>query len=97
MSPCSADADLAGVAAQAEAFAEPLVIVFGHAEQVGDHEHGERLRVRADELALPVGDELVELLIGEAPHELLVVLQPLRRDQPHQDRPLLRVRRAGPW
>ena len=96
MSPCSPAPTSPGVAAQAEALAEPLVVVFGHAEQVGDHEHGERLRVRADELAAAVGDELVELLVGEAPHELLVVLEPLRRDQPHQQRALLRVRRAGP-
>ena len=87
-----AHADLAGVAAQAEVFAEPPVILFRHAEQVGDHEHRERLRVRADELAAAVGDELAELLIGEAPHELLVVLEPLRRDQPHQERAFLRVR-----
>ena len=65
----------------------------GHAEQVGDHEHGERLGVRADELAPAVGDELVELLVGEAPHELLVLLEPLRRDQPHQQRALPRVLR----
>ena len=67
------------------------MIRFGHAEQVGDDEHGEGLRVRADELAPAVADELVELLVGEAPHELLVVLQPLRRDQPHQQRAFLRV------
>ena len=59
---------------QAEALAEPLVVGLGHAEQVGDDEHGERLRVGADELAATVGDELVELLIGETPHELLVLL-----------------------
>ena len=57
-----AGADLAGVPAQAEALAEPLVVLLGHAEHVGDHEHGERLRVGADELAAAVGDELVELL-----------------------------------
>ena len=74
-----------------EALAEPLVVGFRHAEQVGDDEHGEGLRVRADELAAAVGDELVELLVGEAPHERLVVLEPLRRDQPHQQRPLAGV------
>ena len=31
--------------------AETVVILLRHAEQVGDHEHRERLRVRADELA----------------------------------------------
>ena len=88
----AAGADLARVPAQAEPLAEPLVIFFGHAEQVGDHEHRERLRVRADELAVAVADELAELLVGEAPHELLVVLEPLRRDEPHQERAFLRVR-----
>ena len=68
------------VPVQAEALAEPLVVLLGHAEQVGDDEHGERLGVGADELAVAVGDELVELLVGEAPHERLVVLEPLRRD-----------------
>ena len=86
-------ADLTGRRAQAEALAEPPVVGFGHSEQIGDDEHRERLRVRADELAAAVGDELVELLIGEAPHERLVVLEPLRRDQPHEQRPLLRVHR----
>ena len=45
------------------------MVGFGHAEEVGDDEHGERLGVRGDELAAAVGDELVELPIGEAPHE----------------------------
>ena len=36
-------------------------------------EHRERARELADELALAVGDELVELAIGEPPHELLVL------------------------
>ena len=42
------------------------MVLLGHAEQVGDDEHGERLGVGADELAVAVGDELVELLVGEA-------------------------------
>ena len=48
---------------------------FGDAEEVGDDEHRERLGVRADELAGASGDQLVELPIGEAPHELLVLLR----------------------
>ncbi len=36
------------------------------------------------ELALAPGEELVDLAIGEPPHELLVLLEALRRDQPHQ-------------
>ena len=54
------------------------MVFLRHAEQVGDDEHGEGLRVGADELAAAVGEELVELLVGEAPHERLVVLEPLR-------------------
>ena len=84
-------ADLAHGAGHAEARTELLVLGFGHAEEVGDGEHRERLGVRADELAATVGDELVELLVGEAPHERFVVLEPLRRDQPHQQRPLVGV------
>ena len=64
------------------------MVLLGDAEQIGDDQHGERLGVGPDELAAPVGEELVELLVGEAPHERLVVLQPLRRDQPHQERSL---------
>ena len=91
-----AGADRTEVPLQPEALAEPLVVLLRHAEQVGDDEHGEGLGVGADELAAAVGEELVELLVGEAPHELLVVLQALRRDQPHEQRPLAGVLRAGP-
>ena len=85
--------ELARIGAEAEAGTEPLVLRFGNAEEVGDHEHRERLGVRADELAGAPGDQLVELTIGEAPHELLVLLQSLRRDQAHEQRPLARVLR----
>ena len=64
--PCWPGADLADGAAQAEALTEPLVVLLGHAEEVGDHEHGEGLGVGGDELAAAVGDELVELVVGEA-------------------------------
>ena len=70
----------------AELVAEQLVVALGHAEQVGDDEHRERLAVAADELAVAALDELVDLAVGEPPHELLVLAQPLRRDQPHQQR-----------
>ena len=39
----------------------------------------------------PRSINFVELAIGEAPHERLVFLQTLRRDQPHQHRPLAGV------
>ena len=62
------------------------MIGLGDTEQVGDDEHGERTGVVVNELTLALGEELVDLTIGEAPHELLVFLEALRRDQPHQQR-----------
>ena len=47
----------------------------------------------ADELALAAAEERVELAVGEAPHELLVLLQALRRDQPHEQGAVIRVLR----
>ena len=81
-------ADGAGLLARsgAETGAEQLVVALRHAEQVGDDEHGERLAVAADELAVAALDELVDLAIGQPPHELLVLAQPLRRDQAHEQR-----------
>ena len=64
--------------------AQRLVVGFRHAEQVGDDEEGERVRVLLHEVALAPRAELVDLAIGEPPHELLVLLESLRRDQPHQ-------------
>ena len=43
---------------------------------------------------LPGGKELVELAVGELPHERFVLLEALRRDQPHQQRPMIGVRRG---
>ena len=83
--------DLARRGAQAEELPEALVVHFGHAENVGDGEHGEGLRVGADELAVAVRDELVDLLIGRPPHELLVLLEALGREQAHHQGALLGV------
>ena len=44
--------------------------------------------IGADELAVAVGDELVELSVDGAPHERLVLLEPLGGQQAHQQRPL---------
>ena len=77
-------ADFADGSAEPEAFAEPLVVLFRHPEQIGDHQHRERLGVGGDELATAVTEELVELFIGQPPDERLVVLQPLRGDESHQ-------------
>ena len=86
-------ADPTGCGAETESLAEPPVVGLGHAEQIGNDQHRERLRVRADELAATVCDELVELFVGQAPHEGFVVLEPPRRDQPHEQRAFLRVHR----
>ena len=66
--------------------AERVVVFLGNAEEVGDDEQRERLRVLADELALALAEDLVDLPVGEPPHERLVLLQALRRDEAHQQR-----------
>ena len=68
-------------------------VLLGHAEQVGDRQGGERLGVLGEEFALPVADELVELVIDQLPHVVLVLLEPPRRQQPAQQRAGLLVRR----
>ena len=45
----------------------------------------------ADELAATVGQERIEHAVGQLPHERLVLLEPLRRDQPHQQRAVVGV------
>ena len=62
----------------AECLAEVLVVLLGHTEQVGDDQQRERLCVRREELALAVGDELIDVAVGQPPHEVLVLLEPLR-------------------
>ena len=89
----AAECAAALVLARAELFAEELVVGFRNAEEVGDHEEREWLAVPADELVVAPFEELVELTIGEAPHELLVLLQPLRCDQTHQQRAVRGVHR----
>ena len=86
-------AQLAGISGQPESLAEALVVGFGDSEDIGDGEHGEGLAVRADELATTRADELVDLAVGQAPHERLVLLQALRREQAHHQRALLGVHR----
>ena len=83
--------DLADGANQTEAFTEPLMVLLRDPEEVRDHQHGERLGVRANELAAAGGDEFVELPIGEALHELLATLESLGREKTHEQPPLTRV------
>jgi hypothetical protein len=68
----------------AEGLAELLVVLLGHTEEVSDHQQRERPAVSGQELALPVGDELVDVAVGEPPHEVLVLLEPLGGQQPAQ-------------
>ena len=81
-------ADGAGLFARpgAEPLTKQLVVALRYAEQVGDDEHGERLPVPADELGAAAFDELVDLAVGEAPHERFVLAKPLRRDEAHEQR-----------
>ena len=53
----------------------------------------ERIGVAADELAFALRHELVDLAVGQAPHELLVLLQPLRGELAHDQVPVVAVRR----
>ena len=62
------------------------MVFFRDTEQVGDHQRRERLGVLADEFTFAVTEKLLKLAVGEAPHELLVLLQPTRCEQPAQDR-----------
>ena len=68
--------------------AEQLVVGLGHALEVGDDGQRERLRVLADHLERARRRRSVDQLIGEAPHEVLVLLEALRRDEPHQQVPV---------
>ena len=74
---------------------EPLpeegVVGLGHALQVGDDREREGLGVRADHLERALLEEPIDEAVGELPHEVLVLLEALRRDEPHQQVPVCRV------
>ena len=69
------------------------MILLGHPEKVGNDQKRERPRVRRQELTLAVGDELVDVAVGQPPHEVLVLLQPLGRQQSGKNRPCVGVLR----
>ena len=71
-----------------ELLPEPLVVLFGDPEEIGDDVERERAGEVPDELALPPLDELVDLAVGVPPHEVLVLAEALRRDQAHQEPPV---------
>ena len=64
-----------------EPAAERLVVFARNPQQVGDHEQGEGPRVGGAELDLAAIGELVDQPVGEGPHELLVLLEPVRREE----------------
>ena len=76
--------------------AESGHVIFRNAQEVSDHQAGERRCVLATELDLAVIDELVDLLVGEPPHEVLVLLHLLRREEPPHQTPVVVVLRADP-
>jgi hypothetical protein len=78
--------DLRSGPRRAQYHAELLVVLLRHAQHVGDDQQRERLCVGAEELALARGDEVVETLVGEAPHEVLVLLESARGQQPVEQR-----------
>jgi hypothetical protein len=79
------------VATTAKPAAERLVILARHAEQVGDYEQRERLGVRVAELDLAAVAELVDQRVGELPHERLVLLEAVRREQTREQCAVARV------
>jgi len=70
---------------------ELIAVLLGYAKQIGDDEQAERRGELADELAAAAGQEGIEDAVGELPHERLVLLEALRRDQPHQQRAMVGV------
>ena len=60
---------------------ELVMVLGGHAQQVGNDQERERLRVVLEEFARAAVDERVELLVGEPPHEVFVLLEALGGDE----------------
>jgi hypothetical protein len=67
------------------------MIGLGHTQQIGDNQQRKGLAVRRGELATSIGDKLVDQFVGEVPHELFVLLEPLRGEQPVEQRAVRRV------
>ena len=67
------------------------MVGFGDALEVGDDREREGLGVGPDDLERPLIGEGVDESVGELPHEVLVLLEALRRDEPHQEVTMRRV------
>ena len=61
--------------------AEFAMVLDWNSEQVGNHEHGQRFCEILHELAGTAVEELVDLLVRQAPDEFLVLAEPLGGDQ----------------
>ena len=79
--------------ASSRSAAESLTVGLGYAQQVGNRVERERKIVVNDDLALALREEAADLLVGKIPQEVLVVLEPLRRKQPAQERAMRGVLR----
>jgi hypothetical protein len=77
-------ADIGARPVGAERGAKLLVVFLWNAEQVRDDQQGERPGVGREEFALAVVDEFVDVAIGQPPHEVLVLLEPFRRQKSAQ-------------
>jgi len=67
----------------------------GREVKVSDDQHRVPARELADEIALALVNELVDGAPGEFPHVPLALLEPLRRDEAHQEPPAGRVPGRG--
>ena len=67
-----------------DALDELVAIFHGDAQQVGDDQQREGAGEALDPVTLAGRQELVEHLVGEHPHGVLVLLEALGGDQPHQ-------------
>src|SRR5690606_41981502 len=61
---------------------------------LGDDPQRERAGKAVDELAVAGREEVVEDVVGDLPHRVLVLLETLRRDQPHQQGTVIGVGRS---
>ena len=80
-----------GAGRRGEQLEQHRVVLGGHAEEVGDGEDRVALAEVPDELALALGEDLVEEPVAGVLEELLVLLEPLGRDETHQDRAVVGV------
>ncbi len=64
-----------------ELLAELYPVLGGYAQQIGDDEYGEGLGEVGHDFALATGNESINLLVSQLPHEVLVFLEAFWGDQ----------------